>query len=158
MTTIETQKQNKRIDKCLEYTEYKDSFLAILKEIHIEIKSIGNAYEFEEYKDFSGTNDYMNQERIVYQVRVKRGNKSISFRFCDSYNNAINNKQPELYDILASIGSEYDLNDLSFEEFCDEFGYNNDSIKAQKTYNNWVEHNKKLKQIFTSEEIETFPH
>jgi hypothetical protein len=157
LTTIEQEKQDKNIDKCLEYTEYQDSFKALLKELTIEIKPIGNAIDYEEYKDWSA-NEYMNQERIVYLVKIKRNNKQISFKFCDSYYNALEHKRPDLYSILASIGSEYDLNDTSFEDFCNEFGYNTDSKRAEKIYKNWVAHNDKLNKIFNPEDIEVLPH
>jgi hypothetical protein len=157
VTLNQKNRQDKQIDKCLKYTEYKDSFLALLKELTIEIKPIGNAIDYEEYKDWS-SDAYMNQERIVYLVRVKRNNKQISFKFCDSYANALENKRPDLYSILASIGSEYDLNDTNLEDFCNEFGYDTDSKKAEKIYNNWVAHNDKLKKIFNPEDIEVLPH
>lgn len=38
---------------------------------------------------------------------------------------------PTLYDVLAAL-CKYCPD--TFDEFCDEFGYNNDSIKAQQTY------------------------
>lgn len=45
-------------------------------------------------------------------------------------------------------------NYVSFDNFCYEFGYDNDSIKAKKTYDSCIELYLKLISIFSQEEIE----
>ncbi len=60
-------------------------------------------------------------------------------------------KEPSCYDVLASLTS-YDPD--SFKEFCSSYGYDEDSIKAKKTYNAVVEEWKNVQIIWSNEEIE----
>ena len=55
------------------------------------------------------------------------------------------------YSVLAGI-TFYDPG--SFENFCSEFGYSNDSIKAKKTYDAVVEEWRNVQTIFSDDEIE----
>ena len=66
-----------------------------------------------------------------YKVTIKRNDRSWTFAFSDSKNNIEKNINPTAYDVLACL-QKYDVG--SFEDFCDDFEYNNDSIKALKTY------------------------
>ncbi len=59
-------------------------------------------------------------------------------------------KKPTPYDVLASV--YYPVED--FEDFCASFGYDEDSRKAEKTYKDIIELNKKIESIFTSEQLE----
>lgn len=74
-----------------------------------------------------GSNDYANK----YKVIIKRNNKQMTVIFTDSILNYYNNKVPTIYDILACLTK---CDPYSFENFCYEYGYNKDSIKAYKTY------------------------
>lgn len=74
-----------------------------------------------------GSNNWNNQ----YKVIIKRNNKQMTITFTDSIHNTIYGKEPTAYDILACL-TKY--NPYSFEDFCLEYGYNEDSIKAYKTY------------------------
>ena len=60
-------------------------------------------------------------------------------------------EQPSNYDILACL-QKYDVG--SFEDFCGEFGYDEDSRMAEKTYNAIREEYTNLCTIFTDEEME----
>jgi len=60
-------------------------------------------------------------------------------------------KYPSAYDILACL-QKSDVGD--FQEFCDNFGYNNDSIKAKTIYNAVIEEFKNVERIWDSEELE----
>lgn len=55
------------------------------------------------------------------------------------------------YDVLACI-THYDPG--SFQNFCDDFGYSNDSIRALKTYLAVQDEWENLRRIFTSEQLE----
>ncbi len=59
-------------------------------------------------------------------------------------------KKPEAYDVLAGLYIPVD----SFEDFCANFGYSEDSREAEATFKEVQELNKKLESIFTSEELE----
>jgi hypothetical protein len=55
------------------------------------------------------------------------------------------------YDILSCL-EKYEIG--TFEEFCAECGYSNDSIRAYKTFIACDEQYKKLKRLFTEEQME----
>ena len=74
-----------------------------------------------------GSNNWHNQ----YKVIIKRNNKQMTVTFTDSIHNTMYGEEPTAYDILACL-TKYDP--YSFEDFCLEYGYNEDSIKAHKTY------------------------
>lgn len=63
----------------------------------------------------------------------------------------VKNATPNEYNILACLDSH--IPD-TFDEFCNEFGYSNDSISALKTYLACQEEAAKLKKIFTKEQLE----
>lgn len=58
---------------------------------------------------------------------------------------------PTAYDLLACITKNDPGN---FEDFCSEFGYDEDSRKAEKIYNSVVEEWENVEDFFTKEEIE----
>jgi hypothetical protein len=82
-------------------------------------------------------------------ILLKRGSKSISFLFGQSIVNK--GKRPESYDVLAGLDSQtYD----TFKEFCDEFGYDSDSMKAREIWISVNELAKKLQGFFNEQELE----
>jgi hypothetical protein len=58
---------------------------------------------------------------------------------------------PTEYDVLTCL-TKYDPE--TFENFCSEFGYDEDSRKAEKTYKAVVKEWEKVSRFFTSEELE----
>lgn len=62
-----------------------------------------------------------------------------------------NFKEPTLYDILTCL-TKYDVG--TFENFCSEFGYDEDSRKAEKTYNAVVKEYESMCRLFSDEELE----
>lgn len=58
---------------------------------------------------------------------------------------------PSYYSILASL---YISEMGTFKDFCSDFGYDTDSIKAYKTYILCIEEEKKLQKLFTRKELE----
>lgn len=88
------------------------------------------------YKDmvqnpWNATDYTANWWHDVYRVRIDRNHKTYSFNFTASKHDTDNGTRPTKYDILACL-TKYDPYD--FENFCADYGYNNDSIKAYKTY------------------------
>lgn len=61
------------------------------------------------------------------------------------------NAKPTAYDVLACL-TKHDCG--SFDDFCAEYGYSNDSIRALKTYLACGDEYSNLRRIFTSEQIE----
>ena len=80
----------------------------------------------------------------------------ISFKFGDSIFNTEERKSPTMYDILCCMGADYSCPD-SFEDFCDEYGCDRDSLMDKKTFDKSKRQSQKLKTIFTDKEIEAFP-
>jgi hypothetical protein len=59
--------------------------------------------------------------------------------------------EPTSYDVLACL-QKYDVG--SFENFCAEFGYDEDSRKAEKIYNAVCDEYKNICTLYTEEELE----
>ncbi len=57
---------------------------------------------------------------------------------------------PSAYDVLAGLYSPAE----SFEDFCANYGYSEDSREAERTYNEVKELNTKLENFLTAEELE----
>lgn len=55
------------------------------------------------------------------------------------------------YDVLSCL-EKYDYG--SFNNFCNEFGYDNDSIKAYRTYEKCISQYRSLCKIFTTKQME----
>lgn len=62
-------------------------------------------------------------------------------------------KKPTKKDILSAMIMN-DVSGLDFNDFCNEFGYNNDSIKALKVYEACKRETKAYYDMFDSEERE----
>lgn len=60
-------------------------------------------------------------------------------------------KEPTMYDVLTCL-QKYDVG--SFEDFCSEFGYDDDSRKAKKTYKAVVKEYDKVCSLFNEQELE----
>lgn len=88
---------------------------------------------------------------IHYSVTLKNDFHTYTFDFWDSYANAKQNKRPHAYDVLAAL-TKYETE--SYDNFCDAFGYDNDSIKALTTYKAVVNEWENLSKLFTAEELE----
>lgn len=59
-------------------------------------------------------------------------------------------EEPSAYDILACLQT-YDVG--TFQNFCDEFGYNDDSIKAHDLYKRVVDEHNNLKMLYSDVEL-----
>lgn len=69
------------------------------------------------------------QQRCIFKMRLSRNRRSYTFDFGQSLANG--SETPTMYDVLACM-QKYDVG--SFEDFCHEFGYDEDSRKAERTY------------------------
>lgn len=69
------------------------------------------------------------ESRYIFNCTLTRNGKRYTFNFGQSI--AAGNTKPTMYDILTCL-TKY--NPETFENFCSEYGYNTDSINAQKTY------------------------
>lgn len=62
-------------------------------------------------------------------------------------------KKPTKKDVLHSIIMD-DVSNMNFNNFCNEFGYDNDSIKASKIYEECLKETEAYYNMFDSEERE----
>ena len=79
-----------------------------------------------EYKKHFADDD---QKRWVFKLRLTRNKKQYTFEFGQSI--ACGETAPTMYDVLACL-QKYEIG--TFQDFCSDFGYNDDSIRAYKTY------------------------
>lgn len=89
------------------------------------------------------------ENRDIYNVKFKRGNRSFTIQFGQSLVNS--GTPPTAYDVLACL-QKYDVGD--FEDFCSDFGYDTDSRKAEKTYKAVVKEYDNVCKIWSDKEIE----
>lgn len=89
-------------------------------------------------------------------IVTKAKGRSMSLYEADSFiPYAVN---PELIDVLHCLFLDSYAHDVSFQDWCDDFGYNNDSISAKKTYDACIDNYFKLKDALGSqfETIKTY--
>jgi hypothetical protein len=69
------------------------------------------------------------ERRYIFNCTIKRNGKQYTFNFGQSI--AQGDEEPTMYDILTCL-EKYES--VDFEDFCSNYGYDNDSIKALNTY------------------------
>lgn len=89
------------------------------------------------------------QNRYVFKIQLKKDGKQYSFYFGQSI--AEGSNEPTLYSVLTCL-QKYDVG--SFEDFCGEFGYDEDSREAERIYKAVTKEFKNMQRLFTSEELE----
>lgn len=91
------------------------------------------------------------KERNLYKVTISTSKGSMNVHFWDSVYNTERDIKPSNYDILACL-TKYDPG--TFEDFCCEFGYDEDSRRAERIYFEVQKEYKNLTKIFTEEQME----
>lgn len=81
--------------------------------------------------------------RWVFKLRLSRNGKRYTFEFGQSV--SAGDKNPTMYDVLACFIKN---NVGTFEDFCSEFGYSDDSMKAYKTYKAVLKEYKAVIRLF----------
>lgn len=100
-----------------------------------------------EWTKYTGQEHGINYWCILKNIDTK---KEYAFNFWDSIKNKYENKKPSKYDVLTCLDVyEY----IDFNDFCDTFGYNNDSISAKNTYNLVLEQTAGLKRTLNNKQI-----
>lgn len=161
-------KSETSIDKCLKYSENPGGLKSLLSEIDVLIKFTGIKKHFVDDK-----------ERLTGIFKIVRNSRSIEFefgfsindteiflpgKFYDGVGGAGSQKFKDkkvfmndlLYSCLSCVSSEYYC-PIDFDEFCNEFGYDNDSIKAKTIWEASLKQSNKLQKIFNDEEIQSLP-
>lgn len=92
-----------------------------------------------EYKAHFG----LNTLRYVFKLKLTRAGKSYTFEFGQSINEGSN--EPNMYDVLTCLTKN---DPCTFEDFCGEFGYDEDSRTAERTYKAEVKEWRAVKRLF----------
>ena len=139
-------------------TEFKAEFLKYDKhfeddkeprDIYIITLKRGNR----EYKFNFGQSLYASQKWILWLDEKRTTNSDIEAKKYPAGKRQLNKdfKEPSAYDVLTCLQkSEPD----DFKNFCADFGYNDDSIKAEKIYKAVCEEFKNLKMLYSDAELE----
>jgi len=89
------------------------------------------------------------QPRYVFNCTLRCNGKQFTFNFGQSIQSGAND--PTMYDILACL-EKHEVGD--FDDFCRNYGYDNDSIKAHKVYKAVAREYKNMLRVFGSEILE----
>ena len=121
-----------------------------------ELKRGQRSYVFNFGQSLSKSQHYKDTTKkgCTYTMTGKRltGNYSINdLKKYSQWIKLVNGEAPTAYDILACL-QKYDVG--TFEQFCYEFGYDTDSIKANKIYTEVVNEYKSICTLYTDEEME----
>lgn len=125
-----------------EYTEQAENFLA---KHNMTFRAV--------YVDHAPYFDDDKESRDIYNLTItaKDTRKKFTVRFGQSINGTQKGDIPTAYDMLTSITKS---DPYTFEDFCSEYGYDEDSRQAEKTYKavkrEWV----KVSRFFTDEQLE----
>lgn len=88
-----------------------------------------------------------------YVVTLQRTGKRLSFDFWGSSADKCKGVDPTAYDVLACISSDVHCPE-TFADFCADYGYDEDSRKAEQTFRKCSAFAKRLRAFFTEEEQE----
>ena len=128
--------------------EYEQQAEDFLKETGVTL-TLDEDVEFRPYAE--GDKEFRN----VYTVYLKRGDQTLSFPFgqslADSNINPAKRIAPSPYAILASLDGYFPD---TFEEFCLNYGYNDDSISDLALFKRCKEIADKNADFFTPDELE----
>ena len=62
--------------------------------------------------------------------------------------------KPTAYSALTCLSSDVGVHEWTFQEFCDNYGYDTDSRKAKKAYNAVCDQSRALARLFNEEELD----
>jgi hypothetical protein len=93
-------------------------------------------------KEIEGNKEWGTPNR-GYKLKLCCGSKSYTFPFYQGYGVE---HAPEINDVVDCLMSDSSVSE-SFEEFCSEFGYDTDSIKALKTHKACLEGRKNMQRL-----------
>lgn len=125
----------------METTDYQKQAIDFLQatETTFKITFKDHDFYFSEDKD----------TRDIYYITLRNSKHKYRFTFGQSVSNT--GTHPTPYDVLACL-QKYDVG--SFNDFCNEFGYDQDSRKAYKTYKAVLKEWKNIELLFTPEQLE----
>lgn len=87
----------------------------------------------------------------MYEWRVSIGDFTTSYYMGVAHGK----RQPTITKVMYSLLNEASMGEYSFEDFCSELGYNEDSRKAHATWQACQEIAERFKLTFSEEQLET---
>lgn len=94
----------------------------------------------------------MSENMDHWRCVLKANGKTYTFYYSQGY--GYHHAEPVLTSVLESLANDYDPNDMTFEEFCSEYGYDEDSRKAEKVYRAVRKETQALDRLFGEEGME----
>lgn len=117
-------------------SEYEIQAIDFAKKYNVTLVLIGDPV----YKVYFETDS---NPRWVFTCCLKRNEEEYQFTFGQSI--AAGKTSPSMYDILTCL-QKYDPG--TFEDFCKEFGYSEDSRRAERTYKAVLEEWEAVEHLF----------
>ena len=125
-------------------TDYNKRAIEFLKETNtiFKVKFIKNGLYFQDDKE----------PRDIFLITLKRNGLKFSFKFGQSIADSTGKGdiKPTECDFLSCV-EKYEYSD--FNEFCSEFGYDEDSRKALKTFKAIQKEFNKISSLYSEEEL-----
>lgn len=88
-----------------------------------------------------------------YRVTLSGKARRLTFSFWGSIKDAEEGRYPTAYSVLSCISSDANTPE-AFADFCNEYGYDSDSIKARDTFKRCALFARRLRAFFTEAELE----
>jgi hypothetical protein len=129
----------------------------------ITIKRDSRSYKFNFGQSIYHSGEYVVQENLRNKIWIEKetnGKWAFTKEEYKKIHNYSNSKEihknenfeaPNAYDILSCL-QKYDVG--TFENFCGDFGYDTDSIKANKVYEAVAKEYLEIKALFNDKELE----
>jgi hypothetical protein len=139
-----------RIIKGVHYPEREDA-RRLFEEIEVKIKRIGERVGFP--FDKKGTAPH-----FVYSITIHRADdrKTPPFKFYGSAHDFENDTDITPYDVLTSVSCDF-FAPNNFNDFCAEFGYDEDSRSALRIFRAVQVQKARLRMVFNEHEVRLLP-
>ncbi|HUS51178.1 MAG TPA: hypothetical protein VMZ91_13505 [Candidatus Paceibacterota bacterium] len=92
------------------------------------------------------------ESRDIYRFTLMKNGKTYSGTFGQSIAGSEKKEIPSAYSVLSSLGA--DRFEGSFQEFAGEYGYDEDSMNAYKTYKAVQKQNEGMKNLYSEQELD----
>jgi|APGre2960657404_1045060.scaffolds.fasta_scaffold184490_2 hypothetical protein len=88
-----------------------------------------------------------------HRCTFSRGGRSLRFSFWNSLNDARTGTPADLQSVVNCVAMDGNC-PQTFEDFCAEYGYDEDSRKAERTFRTCADFARRINAFFTAEELE----
>ncbi len=106
----------------------------------------------EKIKAYKSNDKGWNDSASHYMVSLTKGRKSMTIYY--SQGSAFTSA-PTISDILNCLASDYQEAGYTFEDFCSDFGYNNDSISDLRVYKAVMKESRDMERVIGLDNIPT---